>query len=88
MNEIKQAFAEHFGYSDFESMDTSDQRAFQWCVENFTVDKEDRNNFAISFAVWAIHDNQAKAYREAGITAYGLLEKYLDRPFINDPHLQ
>lgn len=34
MNKIKQAFAEHFGYKSFESMDTSDQRAFEWCVEN------------------------------------------------------
>lgn len=45
--------------------------------------KEDRDNFAISFAVWAIHNTQAQAYQAAGITAYDLLGKYKSRPFID-----
>lgn len=49
---------------------------------------EERDNFAISFAVWALHDPQAKAYQEAGITAYGLLEKYKSRPFIDTINIQ
>lgn len=46
-------------------------------------EQEEKDNFAISFCVWALHDLQAKAYLEAGITAYGLLEKYKDRPFLD-----
>lgn len=45
--------------------------------------KEDRDNFAISFAVWAMHNTQAQAYQAAGISAYDLLEKYKSRPFID-----
>lgn len=45
--------------------------------------KEDRDNFAISFAVWTMHNTQAQAYQAAGITAYDLLEKYKSRPFID-----
>lgn len=45
--------------------------------------KEDRDNFTISFAVWAMHNTQAQAYQAAGITAYDLLEKYKSRPFVD-----
>lgn len=48
-----------------------------------STSEEERDNFSISFAIWALHDPQAKSYQEAGITAYGLLEKYKDRPYIN-----
>jgi len=43
---------------------------------------EEKDNFAISFAVWALHNPDAKALQAAGITAYGLLEKYKSRPYI------
>jgi hypothetical protein len=46
-------------------------------------EQEDRDNFAIAFAVWAIHDPQAIAYRQARISAGDLLRKYKDRPYIN-----
>lgn len=44
---------------------------------------EEKDNFAISFAVWAMHNTQAQAYQAAGITAYNLLEKYKSRPYID-----
>ncbi len=45
---------------------------------------EDKDNFAISFAVWVMHDQQAKAYLNSGCSAYQLLEKYKDRPYIDN----
>lgn len=54
-----------------------------------TGNSEEKDNFAISFAVWAMHDPQAQSYQAAGITAYDLLMKYKDRPYINtDPNTQ
>lgn len=47
------------------------------------ISKEDADNFAMSFVVWALHDPQAKAYLEAGCTTYQLLEKYKNRPYID-----
>lgn len=46
--------------------------------------EEDKENFAIAFAVWALHDPQAQAYQSAGITAYELLEKYKSRAYIDN----
>ncbi len=45
---------------------------------------EDKDNFAISFAVWVLHDQQAKSYLNSGCSAYQLLEKYKDRPYIDN----
>lgn len=52
-------------------------------VDHYFSGTEDKNHFAISFACWALYDPQAQSYLSAGITALGLLEKYLDRPYIS-----
>ena|SRR3990167_7195232 len=61
------------------AMDKLQREASAELIETITS----RDLFAISFAVWAMHNPQAKAYQEVGISAYDLLEKYKDRPFIN-----
>jgi len=51
--------------------------------------EEERDNFAIAYAIWCMFDPQAKAYRETGCSAYKLLQLYKDRPYINtDPSVQ
>lgn len=44
----------------------------------------EKDRFAIAFSCWAMFDPQAKAYRDAGISAGGLLEKYKSRPYISN----
>lgn len=54
-----------------------------------TYTEEERDNFAIAYAIWVKYDAQAQMYLDSGVTAYKLLELYKDRPFINtDPSKQ
>lgn len=52
--------------------------------------QEDNDNFTMAFVVWALYDPQAQAWIKSGITTYDLLQKYRDRPFIDNsnPQLQ
>lgn len=43
----------------------------------------ERDQFAMAYARWAMYDPQAKAYREARVTASKLLELYKSRPYID-----
>lgn len=52
-------------------------------MDKKTYTQEERDNFAISFAIWCLYDPQAHFYQNAGLTAYQLLEKYKDRPFVD-----
>ena len=45
---------------------------------------EDKDNFAIGFAAWSTHHPDAQRYKEAGITAYALLQKYISRGFVDN----
>lgn len=59
----------------------------QWGIDDFKnaidASRNEKDAFAISFAIWAMYDPQAKLYQESGITAANLLDKYKSRPYIN-----
>jgi hypothetical protein len=44
--------------------------------------QDEKDNFAISFVCW-LKGEEGQMYEATGMSAYALLEKYKDRPFIS-----